>query len=743
MATADRIRPKAVARWPMSLGILLALGSALGGFTGVFSDAGWWFVAVGVSALVLGAVAGARSLLSQWYLPPLLGFVVLVVCLTFSFASGFAWVGVIPNFEVLSRFLQLTGEGMTSINQQAIPAEPVNGIVFVITAGAGLLAIALDGLAFVIRRPALIGLPLLVLLLVPGTLDRLHGDPFFFILTAIAYLFVLYLGGGEVRAGGAAGVAAGGIAIAVLLPLVLPPLLAGHDAAARGSGFAVSVDSFITLGDDLRRGRVSRVITYTTGASEPEYLKLSTLDNFSGTTWRPTPPKDRAGATLDTIGPVPGLSEEISTQSIVTNVTVLDMGGHWLPAPYAPATITGATGSWSWNPENLSIGSESASSRSQKYSVRSIAATPTEDQLRASGVTRPPGLDRYLAVPDDLPDIVSATATEVAGDQPTNFDKAMALQDYFTGGEFTYSTEAPVAGGYDGTSALVIAAFLRAKSGYCVHFSSAMAMMARTLGIPARIAVGFTPGELVKATADSPSYYQVTTENLHAWPELYFNDIGWVRFEPTVGRGVVPDFSGDDASTPTDPDAAPTATPTATATPTPTAIPTATTAPTSSDTGATGSSGADFWVPLITVVALAIVALVILLLPLLPILVRVFRRLTRYWRVWRRGSAPAAWAELNDTAVDLGWSAATTTPREFSELVRRGFPEKAAAALERLRVAVEATAYSRDRGTARAADLRVVRRAMARVSTRRERFGAVVSPQSVPSLRRGRDARTR
>ena len=734
MAATDRLRVKAPARWPMSLGILFALGAALGGFSGVFSEAGWWFVSMGVAALVLAAIAGSRSVLRNWFLPQLIGFVVLVICLTFSFASGVAWVGVIPNGEVMARFVQLIGEGISSINQQSIPAEPVNGIVFVITAGAGLLAIGLDFTAFVARRPALIGLPLLVLLLVPGTLDRLHGDPFFFILTAIAYLFVLYLGGGEVRAGGAAGVAAGGIAIAVLLPLALPPLLNGQDTAARGSGFAVSVDSFITLGDDLRRGRISRIITYTTGASDPTYLKLSTLDNFNGTTWKPNPPVDRDGAAISAIGPIPGLSNGIATESVLTNVTVLDMGGHWLPAPYAPAAIKGAKGKWSWDSDSLTVGSENASSRNQKYSVRSTIVTPTEQQLRTSGAVSASEFERYLDIPADLPQIVSDTATEVAGSAPTNFDKAMALQNYFTGGDFTYSTEAPVAGGYDGTSSSVIAAFLKAKSGYCVHFSSAMAVMARTLGIPARIAVGFTPGELIKGTGSRASFYEITTENLHAWPELYFNGIGWVRFEPTVGRGVVPDFNPSDGSTPNDPDASPTSTPTATPTPTPTPTPTATTTPTGSAGGATGSSPADLWVPLITVAALVIAALIVLLLPLLPIFVRVFRRLVRYWRVWRRGSAPAAWAELNDTAVDLGWSAATTTPREFAELVRKNFPAKATAALERLQVAVETTAYSPDRGTALGADLRLVRRAMARVSTRRERLGAIFSPRSVPSI---------
>lgn len=72
-------------------------------------------------------------------------------------------------------------------------------------------------------------------------------------------------------------------------------------------------------------------------------------------------------------------------------------------------------------------------------------------------------------------------------------------------------------------------AFLRDKQGYCVHFASTMAVMARSLGIPARVAVGFLPG----VETDNRGEYAVTYARAHAWPELYFEGSGWVRFEPT------------------------------------------------------------------------------------------------------------------------------------------------------------------------------------------------------------------
>jgi hypothetical protein len=100
----------------------------------------------------------------------------------------------------------------------------------------------------------------------------------------------------------------------------------------------------------------------------------------------------------------------------------------------------------------------------------------------------------------------------------------MALQQWFRqDGKFTYSTEAPADGGGD-----AVAEFLVARKGFCIQFSSAMAVMARALGIPARIGVGFLPGR-----PGAGAWRSVLLTDAHAWPELYFEGTGWVRFEPT------------------------------------------------------------------------------------------------------------------------------------------------------------------------------------------------------------------
>ncbi|HEX7146584.1 MAG TPA: transglutaminase domain-containing protein, partial [Actinomycetota bacterium] len=118
-----------------------------------------------------------------------------------------------------------------------------------------------------------------------------------------------------------------------------------------------------------------------------------------------------------------------------------------------------------------------------------------------------------------------ADAVVAAKDADTPFEKALAIQDYLRSKEFRYNLNVPSlsAGGNQ------LRRFLtEVREGYCEQFAIAMAMMARQVGVPSRVAVGFTSGEIIDNT-----FQQVTTHDAHAWPELWFPEAGWVPFEPT------------------------------------------------------------------------------------------------------------------------------------------------------------------------------------------------------------------
>ena len=97
--------------------------------------------------------------------------------------------------------------------------------------------------------------------------------------------------------------------------------------------------------------------------------------------------------------------------------------------------------------------------------------------------------------------------------------------------------------GFDGSGTDAVAKFLEVREGYCIHFASAFALMARTLGMPSRIVVGYLPGTATTDAIDRDTVYAVSSSQLHAWPEVLFDGIGWVPFEPTNGLGVATAFS--------------------------------------------------------------------------------------------------------------------------------------------------------------------------------------------------------
>ena len=119
----------------------------------------------------------------------------------------------------------------------------------------------------------------------------------------------------------------------------------------------------------------------------------------------------------------------------------------------------------------------------------------------------------------------SHTAEEVTAGAANNYERAVLLQNWFKS-KFRYSLEVQPGHGNN-----AIEGFLRDRVGYCEQFAGTYAAMMRSLGIPARVAVGFTTG---KATGTG---YSVTGRNAHAWPEVWFDGLGWVLFEPTPGRG--------------------------------------------------------------------------------------------------------------------------------------------------------------------------------------------------------------
>jgi transglutaminase-like putative cysteine protease len=161
------------------------------------------------------------------------------------------------------------------------------------------------------------------------------------------------------------------------------------------------------------------------------------------------------------------------------------------------------------------------------YQVESVVSTAGEEQLRAAGDDYPQWIrDRYLALPDAVPARVLALALSLTATEPTPYDRARAIEAYLR--TFPYSLDVPA----PPYSRDVVDYFLfDLRQGYCDYYATAMVVLARAAGLPARLAVGYASGSY-----DPPSaQYVVTEASAHAWPEIYFPGYGWIEFEPTAG----------------------------------------------------------------------------------------------------------------------------------------------------------------------------------------------------------------
>lgn len=161
------------------------------------------------------------------------------------------------------------------------------------------------------------------------------------------------------------------------------------------------------------------------------------------------------------------------------------------------------------------------------YGLKGTVSTATPEELRAAGADYPGWVqDRYLQLPDTLPQRVLDLALRLTRDAPTPYDKAQAVAAYLRGMEYSLNIPPPPHNA-DGIDFFLF----ESRKGYSEYFGSAMAVLLRAAGVPARLAVGYAPGELTERGT-----FLVRDADSHGWTEVYFPGYGWIEFEPTPGH---------------------------------------------------------------------------------------------------------------------------------------------------------------------------------------------------------------
>ena len=351
--------------------------------------------------------------------------------------------------------------------------------------------------------------------------------------------------GAVLRAAAVVGVAAvlAGVVVGPRLPGAESPSLfgIGDKPGARGAA-RVTVSPLVDI-----RGRLvnpTGAEVFTVGSPSPAYWRLTSLDRFDGSIWSSRGSYQRAKGSLPDGVVTSGPQQPLSQDFVIGALSAI-----WLPAAFRPDRVDGEVPGLRYERDSGSLLTDRESADGLAYRVDSAVPVLTAEGLAAAPDRMPQAIaERYLTLPPDFPVSVRLQAGEVVVGQATPFGKARALQDWFRS-EFTYSLDVAPGHGDD-----AIVAFLESRVGYCEQFAGSYAAMARAVGLPSRVAVGFTPGSL-----GADGRYHVTDREAHAWPEVYVTGYGWVAFEPTPGRGQpgaedYTDVAPAEAETPATPD---------------------------------------------------------------------------------------------------------------------------------------------------------------------------------------------
>ncbi|MGI9022625.1 MAG: transglutaminaseTgpA domain-containing protein [Acidimicrobiales bacterium] len=613
---------------------------------------------VGAGVLVYSAASGLGLLL-------VVGWAVEPQTLTFGLPLGDTWQAVRTDLA----------QAVEQFGQVRAPTATTRGFVLACALAVWTCAFTADTFAFRARARFEALVPSFVLFLFGAVL----GAESYRVASAGLYLaavlaFVI-LGdparqsgrtwfAGRSRPGDRALVRAGlaTAAVGVIVAVVVGPHLPGArsegvvalNGGARGSGSRDTVSPLV----DIRKRLVDQSTTelFTVQSSIDAYWRLTSLERFDGEVWSSLGSYEPAEGRLPS-----GVPPRATQQMVVQQVEVGALTSPWLPAAYRPQSFDGPEGV-RFDPDSASLLTDEETSDRMGYSVESAVPRLTADDL--AGAT--PGLSvdqtrRYLELPDDLPAAAREAAEEATAADPaicarlgcsaeevstgrllTPYHRARALQDWFRS-DFVYDLDNVNAG----HSATAIGEFLSSRREYCEQFAGTYAAMARLLGLPSRVAVGFTPG-----TVGADGRHHVTGKEAHAWPEVYLAPTGWVAFEPTPGRAIPggADYTGLGAPTPTGAQAAaapPADAPTVTTVAPPGGAPATTAAP-QVDPAASSGAGDDWsaW-PLSTTWSVGLL-LAVAYLAGVPLASRFLRSRRRFRATTPTARVLLAWSEAEE-----------------------------------------------------------------------------------------------
>jgi transglutaminase-like putative cysteine protease len=504
---------------------------------------------LGLAALAATALAGAmerRHILLATALS-VVGMVVALGILVFPQTTRL-WLPTISTLGTAWRSLRDVNRAAAA---EIAPALPLPPLVLAALTATWTSAFASYALAARARSPFLALLPPAALLAFSNLILSDSGRPLLVLAFMAAALGILFADGSwrvhqwgpvtywQNRATKWPGAGAGlrgarrvgliCLGVAVFTPWLLP----GYHAAGLVNtqdqrSTAVSINPILDVRPQLQRTPSTPL--FTVEASKPAYWRLLTYDVFTGQAWRPSNDASTGGVLVPSAGfQLLGGSPSVAPDDSRQTYQFQQLRTAYLPAAAEPIAID-AHDEIRYDPAQSILVAPAGAGAGFSYSVISRILAPTPDELDVFPTLAPDPIDRkYVQLPAGLSSQFARIAHAITDNQLTPYRKVLAVQDYLRSPTFQYDLKAPPAPNGD----QLLNFLTKSRRGYCVQFASSMALLLRELGIPTRVAQGYTTG---RQDPKDPARYEVTTAEAHTWAEVLFPGYGWLPFEPTPTR---------------------------------------------------------------------------------------------------------------------------------------------------------------------------------------------------------------
>ena len=518
--------------------VALAVGFAFGRvFIG--HAATYRLLAVSVASALVAWVFERRSLL----LATAVSAVLLVVAIGIIVFPATTWFGA-PTLDTLHQMGHAAAQVGEEARIQVSPAPPNDSLMLAAITAVWAAVFSCFALAFRAGSPLLSLVPPVALVafadsVLDGVIKPIYGV--LFLIAALAVVFADSLrrihGWGPVwsppgarnrllpSAGrGARRIGAGAVVLAALAPIFVPGFgsKAVIDLSSFNADTRVHVSPLVDIGAVLNQGNPVEV--FEVRSDRPAYWRMVGLDTLDDKgQWSPT---FEQGSSIQPGQPlVTGLQGTTITE---TFTVTHDLAYSWLPIAYQPSALVQADDSVTWFTGSQTMAVAEPPDTGATYTVQSVYPTPTALALETAAPGSPAQYPGETTVPEDIPQAITDLAEQWTRNDTTVFDQVMSIQRHLTDpAAYQYSLKAR----YPSTMQGLVDFLTTKRNGFCQQFAGAMAVMLRSLDIPARVAMGYASGTLV-----GDNTWGVMTTDLHAWVEVPFEGYGWLPFEPTPGK---------------------------------------------------------------------------------------------------------------------------------------------------------------------------------------------------------------